>query len=90
MSAVIATLIGTLIIAAVVYDIARLITPNESRCPPLARLRGRRAALQHAERWCVGLRMHGRIDAATYQHRMSGLARGERRPAANREAPRRA
>ncbi|MDX3308172.1 hypothetical protein P1S61_03430 [Streptomyces sp. ME08-AFT2] len=86
MSAVTATLIGTLILAGVVYDIARLITPNEPRCPPLARLRGRRAALEGAERWCVGLRLHGRIDASTYQHRMSGLARGRRRPATNRTA----
>ncbi|MFD9288395.1 hypothetical protein ACFWBV_08805 [Streptomyces sp. NPDC060030] len=89
MSAVIATLIGTLILAGVVYDVVRRITPHESRCPPLARLRGRRAALEDAEQWCVGLRMHGRIDASTYQHRMSGLARGHRRPAPHREASRR-
>lgn len=89
MSAVIATLIGMLILATLFYDIVRRITPNESLCPPLARLRGRRAALEDAERWCVGLRMHSRIDASTYQHRMSGLARGRRRPATNREASRR-
>jgi hypothetical protein len=89
MSAVIAVSIGTLILAGVVYDIARLITPNEPRCPPLARLRGRRAALEDAERWCVGLRLHGRIDEATYQRRLSGLARGHRRPAPHREASRR-
>ncbi|MCX4584083.1 hypothetical protein [Streptomyces sp. NBC_01481] len=89
MSAVMATVIGTLILAGMVYDIARLITPRESRCPSLARLRGRRAALEDAEQWCVGLRMHGRIDAATYQHRMSGLTRGRRRPAKDREASRR-
>ncbi|GAA1415229.1 hypothetical protein GCM10009601_04490 [Streptomyces thermospinosisporus] len=86
MSAVIAISIGTLILAGVIYDIARLITPNEPRCPPLARLRSRRAALEDAERWCVGLRLHGRIDEATYQHRMSGLARGRRRPVTNRTA----
>ncbi|MFF7642940.1 hypothetical protein [Streptomyces canus] len=89
MSAVIAALIGTLILAAVVYDIVRLITPNEPRRPPLARLRGRRAALEDAEQWCVGLRLHGRINAATYQRRMSGLARGRRRPATRRTAARR-
>ncbi|MEN8653711.1 hypothetical protein ABCR94_24680 [Streptomyces sp. 21So2-11] len=89
MSALIAALIGTLILAAVSYDIVRLITPNEPRCPPLARLRGRRAALEGAEQWCVGLRLHGRIDADTYQRRMSGLARGRRRPATNRAASRR-
>ncbi|ALV33552.1 hypothetical protein AS200_17030 [Streptomyces sp. CdTB01] len=54
MSAAVAIAIGVLILAAVAYDIARLITPAESRCPPLARLRGRRAALEHAERWSVG------------------------------------
>ncbi|WP_328478407.1 hypothetical protein OHS71_08405 [Streptomyces sp. NBC_00377] len=86
MVAVTATLIGTLIMATLSYDIVRRITPHESRCPPLARLRGRRAALEDAERWCVGLRLHGRIDASTYQHRMSGLARGRRRPVTNRTA----
>ncbi|MCF4135959.1 hypothetical protein L1856_02125 [Streptomyces sp. Tue 6430] len=86
MSAVTVILIGTLILAGVVYDIARLITPNEPRCPPLARLRGRRAALEDAERWCVGLRLHGRIDASAYQHRMSGLARGRRGPVTKRTA----
>ncbi|MFI2372167.1 hypothetical protein [Streptomyces sp. NPDC018833] len=89
MSALIAVLIGTLILAAMAYDIARLITTNESRCPPLARLKGKRAALEDAERWCVGLRLHGRIDHAAYQQRMSGIAHGRRRPAADREATRR-
>ncbi|WP_030587822.1 hypothetical protein [Streptomyces anulatus] len=78
MQALIAILIGALILAALAYDIGRLVTPRESRCPPLARLRGRRAALEAAERWCAGLRTHERIDAATYQRRMSGLARGQR------------
>ncbi|WP_229811991.1 hypothetical protein [Streptosporangium pseudovulgare] len=73
-----ATLICVLIAIAMVYDLARMITPREARCPPLARLRGRRAALEAAERWCVGLRLHGRIDASAYQRRMSGLARGRR------------
>ncbi|MEU0114353.1 hypothetical protein ABZ137_11625 [Streptomyces bobili] len=89
MSAATATLIGTLILATLAYDITRRIRPNEPRRPPLARLRGRRAALEDAERWCAGLRMHGRIGASTYQHRMSGLARGHRRPATDREASRR-
>lgn len=70
--------IGALILAALWYDIARLITPGESRPPPLARLRGRKVALDDAERWCVGLRLHGRIDATDYQRRMSTLARGRR------------
>ncbi|GAA3500838.1 hypothetical protein GCM10019016_079450 [Streptomyces prasinosporus] len=80
MTAMVAVLIGSLILAAVVYDIARLVTPSESRCPPLARIRGRRAALESAEMWLVGLRLHGRIDATTYRTRMHGLALGERTP----------
>ncbi|MEV0170657.1 hypothetical protein AB0I00_05955 [Streptomyces sp. NPDC050803] len=79
MAAVIAALLGALILAGIAYDIARLITPDEPRRPPLARLRGRRAAPAEAERWLVGLRLHGRIDAATYRRRMSALARGQRR-----------
>ncbi|WP_037885457.1 hypothetical protein [Streptomyces viridochromogenes] len=80
MAVVVATLIGAMILLAVFYDPARLVTPRESRCPPLARLRGRRAALAAAEQWLVGLRMHGRVDAAEYQRRMGALARGERIP----------
>ncbi|MDP9868793.1 MULTISPECIES: hypothetical protein [Streptosporangium] len=76
--AVVVTLIGTLIVAAILYDLVRMITTDEARCPPLARLRGRRAALEAAERWCVGLRLHGQIGSSTYQRRMSALARGER------------
>lgn len=79
MIALLAAVIGGLILAAVVYEIARMITPDESRPPPLARLRGRRAALEEAERWCAGLRMHGRIEAVEYRGRMSTLAHGERR-----------
>src|SRR5690606_34874486 len=56
-AAMLAVLAGTLILAAMMYDAARLITPREPRCPPLARLLGRRAALEAAERWCVGLRL---------------------------------
>ena len=74
----IATLLGALILAAVVYDMVRLVTPHESRLPPLARIRGRRAALENAEMWLVGLRMHGRIDAAAYRARMRTLAIGDR------------
>ncbi|KOV74241.1 hypothetical protein ADL00_02555 [Streptomyces sp. AS58] len=79
MAALIASLAGALILAGIVYDATRLITPDEPRRPPLARLRGRRAALQAAERWLVGLRLHHRIDASNYQHRMSTLACGQRR-----------
>lgn len=79
MAAVIASPAGALILAGIVYDIARLVTPDEPRRPPSARLRGRRAALEESERWSVGLRLHQRIDAATYQRRMSALARGQRR-----------
>ncbi|MFF5188026.1 hypothetical protein ACFY30_30415 [Streptomyces sp. NPDC000345] len=89
MAAVIASMVGALILAGIGYDIARLITPDEARRPPLARLRGRRAALEEAERWLVGLRLHNRVDAATYQRRMSTLARGQRRTTtgpANRNA----
>ncbi|MGW6703853.1 hypothetical protein ACWGDE_03010 [Streptomyces sp. NPDC054956] len=78
MTALIAVLAAALILAGVVYDTARLITPGECRIPPLARLRGRRAALEAAERWCVGLRLHDGIDADTYRQRMSLLARGYR------------
>ncbi|MEU0681341.1 MULTISPECIES: hypothetical protein [Streptomyces] len=77
-TALIAALAGALILAGIVYDIARLVTPREPRCPPLARVRGRRAALESAERWCVGLRLHDRIDPAEYQHRMADLAHGHR------------
>jgi hypothetical protein len=41
MSAVIVLLLGVVIMAGVVYDTVHLITPYESRCPPLARLRGK-------------------------------------------------
>lgn len=83
MAAVIASPAGALILAGIVYDIARLITPDEARRPPLARLLGRLAALEEAERWLVGLRLHHRVDADTYQRRRSGIARGQRRlPAA--------
>ncbi|WP_328773877.1 hypothetical protein [Streptomyces sp. NBC_00286] len=60
--AAIAILIGGLLLAAIYYDIARLVSTHQSRCPPLARVRGRRAALEDEERWCVGLLLHGRID----------------------------
>ena len=75
MAALIASVVGSLVLAASLYDAARLIGPVESRLPPLARLRGRRAALEDAERWCVGLLLHSRIDGPTYQERMSVLAR---------------
>jgi hypothetical protein len=77
-TALVAALAGALILAGIVYDTARLVTPREPRCPPLARARGRRAALESAERWCVGLRLHDRIDQAEYQRRMAGLAHGRR------------
>ncbi|ALV33158.1 hypothetical protein [Streptomyces sp. CdTB01] len=80
MTAVVAALVGSLILAAVVYDMARLVTPYEGRCPPLARIRGRRAALESAEMWLVGLRLQGRVDATTYRTRMHSLALGERTP----------
>ncbi|MGA5411873.1 hypothetical protein ACPCSC_32045 [Streptomyces lavendulocolor] len=89
MSALAAIVTGALILAEIAYEIARLVTPDESRFSPLARLRGKRAALEDAERWCVGLRLHDRIDQATYQQRMSTLAHGRRRPAATREDARR-
>ena len=76
--AAIAILIGGLLLAAIYYDIARLVSTYQSRCPPLARLRGRRAALEDEERWCTGLLLHGRIDTHSYQRRMSGLAHGRR------------
>ncbi|GAA3478035.1 hypothetical protein [Streptomyces yanii] len=81
MVAVIATLIGLLILTASVYDITRLFGCDEPRRPPLAPLRGRRAALEAAELRVVGQRLHGRIDTTAYQQRMSSLAHGRRRPA---------
>jgi len=68
----------TALVIGLAYDSARLITISEKRCPPLARLRGRKAALRSAEAWCVGLRLNGRIDAGIYQRRMAALARGHR------------
>ena len=81
MAAVIATLIGLLILTALVYDITRLFGCDEPRRPPLARLRGRRAALEAAELRVVGLRLHHRLDQGAYQQRMSSLAHGRRTPA---------
>ncbi|WP_354637156.1 hypothetical protein [Kitasatospora camelliae] len=76
--AVLALTAAALVLAAVVYDAARLGRPAEAREPPLARLRGRRAAPEAAESWCAGLRIHGRIDQAAYQQRMADLAHGHR------------
>ncbi|MFE9650388.1 hypothetical protein ACFYO0_41105 [Streptomyces sp. NPDC006365] len=76
--AAIAILIGGLLLAAIYYDIARLVSTHQSRCPPLARVRGRRAALEDEERWRADLPLHGRIDTRSHQRRMSGLARSRR------------
>ncbi|WP_189191204.1 hypothetical protein [Streptomyces albiflavescens] len=81
MAALIAALIGLLILTALVYDITRLFGCDEPRRPPLARLRGRRAALEAAELRVVGLRLHHRLDAGAYQQRMSSLSHGRRTPA---------
>ena len=78
MGGLVATLIGGLLLAGIVYDAARLLTTQERRCPPLARLRGRRAALEAAECRLAGLRLNARIDRAAYRRRMAGLARGHR------------
>ncbi|MFF4871465.1 hypothetical protein [Streptomyces sp. NPDC000961] len=78
MIAVLATLAAGLMLAGVVYDTTRMIGPGEPRCPPLARLWGRRAALEAAERRLVALRLRGRVDAAAYQRRMTAIARGHR------------
>lgn len=81
-----AVLIAALLLASMIYDTTRLITPRQTCRPPLARLRGRRAALEAEERWCTGLLLHGRIDARSYRQRMSTLAQGHRvdRPRQNR------
>ncbi|MEU2233533.1 hypothetical protein [Streptomyces vietnamensis] len=79
MITLIAAVAAGLIATGICYEIARLITPDEPRCPPLARVAGRRAALEAAERWVVSLRLHGRIDQAAYQGRMAALAHGQRR-----------
>ncbi|MFD8501255.1 hypothetical protein ACWDWS_43110 [Streptomyces sp. NPDC003328] len=81
MASVIATLIVLLVLIALVYDITRLFGCDEPRRPPLARLRGRRAALEAAELRVVGLRLHHRLDVVAYQQRMSTLAHGRRTPA---------
>ncbi|MFE9644463.1 hypothetical protein ACFYO0_10135 [Streptomyces sp. NPDC006365] len=44
MAAVIASVVGALILAGIVHDIARLITTVEPRRPPPAHLRGRRGS----------------------------------------------
>ncbi|MGW4233637.1 hypothetical protein ACWEF9_30995 [Streptomyces sp. NPDC004980] len=77
--ALLAALVGVLIAAALWYDIARLISTDESRFPPLARLRGPGAGLAATERWCTGLLLYGRIGGDEYRRRMSGIARGSRR-----------
>ncbi|MFD0274243.1 hypothetical protein ACFVHB_10085 [Kitasatospora sp. NPDC127111] len=78
MAAVIGIIAAAITLAAATYDAARLISPDEPRRPPLARLRGRRAALEATETWRTGLRIHGRIDQAAYQQRMADLAHGHR------------
>ncbi|MFF4576648.1 hypothetical protein [Streptomyces sp. NPDC001410] len=50
MSAVITLLFGAAMLTWFAYDTVRLVTPYVSRCPPLARLRGRRTALEAVER----------------------------------------
>ncbi|MER5204231.1 hypothetical protein [Streptomyces sp. NPDC002825] len=70
--------VAGMVLGAFVYDTARLIGSSESRCPPLARVLGRRPALEAAERRLVGLRLRGRIDEATYRRRMTAIAHGLR------------
>lgn len=84
-TALIAIVVGSLLLTAIAYDVTRLITPTECRRPPLARLRGHRAALDGAEKWLIGLRLHDRVDAAAYQERMHHLALGERTASTRRE-----
>ncbi|MEU5893730.1 hypothetical protein ABZ835_44005 [Streptomyces sp. NPDC047461] len=90
MSTVIVSLLGMAILAGAVHDTVRLIIPRGSRCPPLARLCGRRSAQEATERWCTGLLLHGRITPADYRTRMSRLAHGERHssPTRHGNAPR--
>ncbi|WP_052862875.1 hypothetical protein [Streptomyces niger] len=87
MGGLLAMLLG-LVLLGVLYDTVRLIGPGESRCPPPARLRGRRAGPEAAERWLVGRRLHGRIDAATYTRRMAVLAHGHRTFSTRTKTPR--
>ncbi|MGW2706744.1 hypothetical protein [Streptomyces sp. NPDC001340] len=86
MSAVITLLFGAAMLTWFVYDTVRLVTPYVSRCPPLARLRGRRATLEAVERRSTGLLLHGRITAAEHRARMSRLAHGERPPGTTRHS----
>ncbi|MFF7643947.1 hypothetical protein [Streptomyces canus] len=73
-----AVLFGALLLAGAVYDTAHLLAAGVRRRPSPTRLRGRRAAREAAERRLAALRLHGRIDAATYRRRMAALARGHR------------
>ncbi|MFF9136762.1 hypothetical protein ACF09G_04205 [Streptomyces albogriseolus] len=74
----ITTLIGALlfalVLAGLVYDTARLCTLTARHRPSLARLGGRRAAAVATERRLAHRLLTGRIDAATYRRRMTGLA----------------
>lgn len=78
MDGLMAILGGAAVAVAAIYDTLRLIMPAENRCRLLARLQAQRGGVDAAERRLVGQRLHGRIDAATYQQRMSQLARGQR------------
>ncbi|QUW85459.1 hypothetical protein SMIR_41000 (plasmid) [Streptomyces mirabilis] len=73
-----AVLFGALLLAGAVYDTAHMLAAGV-----------RRAAREVAERRLVALRLHGRIDAATYRHRMAALARGHRTSPTRPERPER-
>ena len=80
--AMLATIAGAVLLAVVIYDAARLVSVQESRYPPVARLRGQEAALEVTEAWAVGLLLNGRITPEDYRSRMALLARGQRTPTA--------
>ncbi|WP_457030774.1 hypothetical protein [Kitasatospora sp. P5_F3] len=69
MGAVLAITFAALIPRSGVYDSARLVSPDEPRRPPLARLRVRRAALVAAEQWCTGLLVYVYVRLADSEER---------------------
>ncbi|MEU6537713.1 hypothetical protein [Streptomyces sp. NPDC047000] len=87
MTALIALLLGTFILAGAVRDTVRLVSPRTvrpARTSRAARERGARAELEDTEqRWTAQL-LGGRISPAEYRSRMSRLAHSEHgRPSGN-------
>ena len=73
------TLLVALVLAGFAYDAVMLFALTARHRPSLARPVGRRAAAA-AERRLAHRLLTGRIDAATYRRRMTGLAHPTRHP----------